>query len=123
MNWLIWALFGNDLDGVDASSEQGREWRPDLPVGSWKCRVLWWFRNPFHNFMFHVIGVVDPETNQIKAGWARGKEFWAVGGGWLFTAARKGWIALPFVSYWNKHFECYFGWRERGNFGIALRKR
>jgi len=27
---------------------------------------------------------------------------------------------LPFLSYHRNRFNFYFGWRERGNFGIKL---
>jgi hypothetical protein len=79
--------------------------------------TLWSFRNPLHNFDFYVIGVAD-------------KKFYRSGqypkmnsdphGGWDFEAARYKFIWLPFVSYHRDSFDFYFGWRNRGNFGIKL---
>lgn len=131
MKKIIWALFGNDLDGVDADSPQAIGWRPDLPVGSWKRRVLWWLRNPFHNLLWHVLGVVDPQTQLRKTGWIRlsktgnPESNWGFNGDLHFCWIRHWdwhWGGLPFVSYVGKGWEGYIGWRERGNFGAALRR-
>jgi hypothetical protein len=80
-------------------------------------RLKWSFRNPLHNFHFYVIGVADkkihrsgrfPELNSDPRG------------GWDFEAARYKFIWLPFVSYHRAKFDFYFGWRNRGNFGIKI---
>jgi hypothetical protein len=81
-------------------------------------RVMkWHFRNPFHNFDNYVIGVADkkfvrsgkyPERNSSPHG------------GWDFEVARRKMVLLPFISYQRSGFNFYFGWRERGNFGIKL---
>jgi hypothetical protein len=81
-------------------------------------RVMkWHFRNPFHNFDNYVIGVADkkfvrsgkyPERNSNR------------NGGWDFEVARRKLVLLPFLSYQRGGFNFYFGWRERGNFGIKL---
>ena len=34
--------------------------------------------------------------------------------------ARRELVLLPFLSYQRGGFNFYFGWRERGNFGIKL---
>ena len=41
-------------------------------------------------------------------------------GGWDFEAARYKFLWLPFVSYHREKFDFYFGWRNRGNFGIKI---
>ncbi len=130
MNWLIWALFGNDLDGVDADSEQAKSWKPHLT--GWRRRVAWWCRNPFHNLLWHVLGVVDRETQQLSEGWVRvsptskdAADNWRPAvGGWHVRWIVK-WVPLPFVSYWHiaRRFEFYIGWRERGNLGASFRRR
>ncbi len=83
-----------------------------------KHRVMkWHFRNPFHNFGNYVIGVADkkfvrsgkyPERNSNR------------NGGWDFEVARRKLVLFPFISYQRGGFNFYFGWRERGNFGIKL---
>jgi len=88
-------------------------YRPDS-----KHRIfLWHLRNPFHNFDFYVIGVADkrffrsgkyPEQNSNPHG------------GWDFEVARRKLAVLPFLSYRRDWFNFYFGWRDRGNFGIKL---
>jgi hypothetical protein len=83
-----------------------------------KLRGLKWsFRNPLHNFDFYIIGVADkpfyrsgkfPDKNSDPRG------------GWDFEAARYKFIWLPFVAYHREKFDFYFGWRNRGNFGIKI---
>ncbi len=125
LTWLTWALFGNDLDGVDASSPQAAQWRPTLT--GWRRRVLWWLRNPFHNLLWHVLGVVDQQTQQLGAGWVRhaltgGNPQSNWDGGLHVCVLRKPRrVPLPFVSFRAGQFEGYLGWRERGNLGGALR--
>jgi len=80
-------------------------------------KVKWYFRNPFTNLSYYVIGVADKDT--VRSG--RYPE--SVGnphGGWNFAVTRRRIVYLPFWDYKNRHMEFYFGWRERGNFGIKL---
>ena len=80
-------------------------------------RLKWSFRNPFHNFDFYVIGVADKK-------FSRSGKFPALNsdprGGWDFEASRYKFIWLPFVAYHRPNFDFYFGWRNRGNFGIKI---
>ena len=80
-------------------------------------RMKWSFRNPMHNFDFYVIGVADKKFSRSgrfpdKVSDPRG--------GWDFEAARYKFIWLPFISYHRPKFDFYFGWRNRGNFGIKI---
>ncbi len=125
MTWVLWALFGNDLDGIDADSPQAREWRPDLRVGSWRRRVLWWLRNPLHNLLWHVLGVVDRQTQQRPVGyprWGRFPEANLPPAGFTWNlAVIEARVPLPFAGLRIGTVEVYLGWRERGNFGGAFR--
>jgi hypothetical protein len=80
-------------------------------------RLKWSFRNPLHNFHFYVVGVADKT-------FSRSGKFPALNsdprGGWDFEAARYKFIWLPFVSYHRPDFDFYFGWRNRGNFGVKI---
>ena len=79
--------------------------------------MKWHFRNPFHNFSFYVIGVADKEF--VRSSKYPGKNS-KPSGGWDFAMARRRIVLLPFISYQRGGFNFYFGWRERGNFGIKL---
>jgi hypothetical protein len=103
----VW-WFGNIDDPVPPAW-----YRPD----SKHRDFLWHLRNPLHNFDHYVIGVSDktfvryskyPESNSKQ------------GGGWDFAVARRKLVVLPFLSYQHGRFNFYFGWRERGDFGIKL---
>ena len=79
--------------------------------------VKWYFRNPFTNLSYYVIGVADKDT--VRSG----RYPTQVGnpkGGWNFAVTRRRILYLPFMDYKNRRMEFYFGWRERGNFGIKM---
>jgi len=80
-------------------------------------KLKWSFRNPLHNFHFYVVGVADKK-------FSRSGKFPALNsdprGGWDFEVSRYKFICLPFVSYHRPKFDFYFGWRNRGNFGIKI---
>ncbi len=80
-------------------------------------KVEWYFRNPFTNLSYYVIGVADKET--VRSG-RYPTEVGNPHGGWNFAVTRRRIVLLPFVDYKNSRMEFYFGWRERGNFGIKF---
>lgn len=110
-NWIIWAFFENDEDGPigDASFNPAR-------ADTWLIRFNWWRKNPAHNFTFHVINVPAPFTS---VGDYPGDVFSPVGGWNKVIRTGANGKTYKFISYigWCKF---YWGWRERGNFGIKL---
>lgn len=91
----------------------------------WLRKLLWYLRNPLHNFTWYVIGVAD----RIKKVESMFEPYiqWYPGGGWLklHVVTLKG-TRLPFWSWWSKKsmIEGYFGWRPSGAFSLpTLRKR
>ena len=93
-------------------------WKPDSPEWWRKCSFA--IRNPGHNLTHYVIGVADRDAHQV--GTAAG-HVWNPEGGWNFAVTHAGpLIHLPFVSRRGKYVECYAGWRQAGNFGLALRR-
>ena len=78
---------------------------------------LWHLRNPFHNFDHYVIGVAD-KVFKRSGRWPRRNS--NPNGGWDFDLARRRLVLLPFFSYERNRFNFYFGWRERGDFGVKL---
>lgn len=110
--WFIWAMFGNDEDGIYGD----KSFNPEQKESIWLA-VRWWFRNPFHNLFFHVWNVPRPfitegdypfDVFNPKGGWNRLRHYSAYNN-----------KTYRFISYvgWCKF---YIGWRERGNFGIKL---
>lgn len=107
----IWALFGNDEDGIYGA---GTNWNPDgeKTVGR---AIRWWFRNPAHNLTHHVIGIYGEPFESIVLyenvpGWSKS------------IRALKG-KRYPYWNYQGRGFQFYYGWRKSGAFGIALRRR
>jgi hypothetical protein len=85
--------------------------------GSQHRDFLWHLRNPFHNFDHYVIGVTDKKF--VRSGrWPERNS--NPDGGWDFEVARRRLAVLPFLSCQHGRFNFYFGWRERGDFGIKL---
>lgn len=110
----------------------------------WLRQLLWFVRNPMHNFTFYVIGIADrhklrigyhPTTVFINRGWnlcivyVNKSELKIKTQGrheicrYAVKAVRTGRVPLPFVSYQGNGLQFYVGWRERGNFGIKIRRR
>lgn len=110
MSKIVWALFGNDEDGVYGS---GTHYNPDGEETPWKA-IGWWFRNPAHNFTHHVIGIYG-KVFASKVAWQKG--------GWKKTIRVYGLKHLPYWEYQGGGIQFYLGWRKSGAFGIALRRR
>jgi len=110
-HWRKWNpkfWFGNEDDPVPPP-----EYRPGD-----KHRVTkWYFRNPTHNLNFYVIGVAD---KTFRRSGRYPAEVFNPKQGWNWAVCKYRWWRLPFVSYQKNSFRFYFGWRERGNFGIKL---
>jgi hypothetical protein len=117
--WVLWALFGNVDDGLFGDDR----FNPSGSRSVWTA-VRWWFRNPFHNLFFYVIGVADI-TRIVTGRW--GGSFYRPGGGFLtcWTTApvfsSRYVVHLPFASVTSAHLQAYVGWRPSGGFGIAMR--
>lgn len=99
----------------NADDPEPPDWyRPDDP----RRKTKWYFRNPLHNFTFYVIGLADQEFTRV--GPHPGTVF-NPDGGWTWAWSRARFLPLPYVSYRRDALQFYFGWRERGNFGIKLK--
>ncbi|MEI6197744.1 MAG: hypothetical protein WCS42_25805 [Verrucomicrobiota bacterium] len=88
--------------------------------GSKFRNVAWYFRNPLENFSNYVIGIGDKKS--VRSGWYPTQNS-KPGGGWNYAVTQRHVLYLPFLDYKHGRFEFYFGWRERGNFGIKLNFR
>jgi hypothetical protein len=78
----------------------------------------WYLRNPTHNLDFYVIGIADKTFR--RAGRCP-REVYNPRQGWNWAVSKYKWVRLPFLSYRREPFKFYFGWRERGNFGVELK--
>jgi hypothetical protein len=106
--WNPARWFGN------ADDPEPPEWyKPDDPARQRK----WLLRNPLHNFTFYVIGAADKPFERVGR---HPRDVFNPEGGWNFATARHRYWRFPFVSYTRGRFAMYWGWRERGNFGVKL---
>lgn len=121
-------LSGSALLGIPKLNPLWWAKNSDSPLPDWwlpdeadmaRRRRRWYLRNPMHNFTHYVIGVADRHFHRVGG---HAAEVWNPGGGANFAVIRCGpWLRLPFVSYRGEHLEFYLGWRDSGNFGMALR--
>jgi hypothetical protein len=128
--WAAWAFLGNDDDGIFGESSKTFD-------GRFTCQraVAWQLRNPFHNFCFYVIGTADRINAEIdllkitkhgcSSGTYRpeGKTVFADEDSSLYIAlhGNKPFISLRIRYFADRQLDFYFGWRERGNFGILFK--
>ena len=135
---LLWAIFGNDDDGLFGEVAH-RSWRERWgSEASFKRAFLWWVRNPLHNFTFFVIGSADREHHThyrilfISRNAFKGpKYFDSPGRIWGEEGISSLWIALhdnkPFFSlrlkipFMDRYFTTYVGARTKGTWGAAIR--
>lgn len=132
LHWTTWALFGND-DGGLFGENHPHPYKPKQEANGFKA-LQWGFRNPLHNFCHYVIGTAycqnsefllfelsheriafltyKPNATRIYA--SKGTGFYAALHGW------KPFISLRVRYSESKKGEIYFGWRNRGNFGIKF---
>ena len=93
---------------------------PDWYRPGRKHRVFSWHaRNLLHNFDFYVIGVADKTT--VRSG-KYPRHVFNPHKGWNTGVTKYKCLRLPFVSYNHGQLDFYAGWRESGNFGLALRR-
>ena len=90
------------------------DYKPDDPFRICK----WYFRNPFHNFDFYIIGIADKTF--VRAGRYPDRVF-STDDGWNWAVCKYKFLRLPFVSYWSGQFNFYLGWRNRGQFGFEFK--
>lgn len=129
-HWCSWAVFGNDDDGLFGEAPKAH-FQTGKPANLSRA-LAWHIRNPLHNFCFYVIGQAHRRNSGftlLKLG-RRGGEVgrYRPVARHVFAeedtslnVALHGW--KPFISirlqYTDHHRgDFYFGWRERGNFGI-----
>lgn len=112
-NWLIWAFFLNELDGVIGDNR----WNPTRE-DTFMIRLKWWLRNPCHNFTWHVIGFAQKLTTRVDF---QGED----GPGWNYAMTLiknddDHFTLYPYFLYLGKKVKFYIGWRGRGTFGIKF---
>jgi hypothetical protein len=108
---IIWALFGNDEYGIYGDLN----WNPEQEQTVMRA-IRWWFRNPMHNLMFHVLSVPKPFTSEGDYP----NDVFSPVVGWnnVIRIGSNG-KRYRFISYIGA-VKFYIGWRERGNFGLKL---
>lgn len=105
-----WNPLGNATDPIPVTL------LPSWPL--WGRQLVWWARNPFHNFNAYWIGfryrLKNPAVEQPLWGKVGELRFQKVSS----TTTDD----YPLVSYRGKWVEWYAGWRPNGMFGVAFRR-
>jgi hypothetical protein len=112
-NWLIWAFFLNELDGVIGDSR----WNPERK-DTFMIRLKWWLRNPCHNLTWHVLGFAQKPSTRVDFQLED-----APGWNYAMTLIKNdiGYFTLyPYCLYFSPKIKFYIGWRGRGTFGIKF---
>lgn len=131
-HWTTWMLFGNDDDGIFGEEPTAR-YCPSQKIGFSKA-TAWNLRNPLHNFCFYVIGSADrsnseftllkitPDEYCLFKYYPEAKKVFASEKTSFYMALHGGkpFVSLRIVYNATRKGDFYFGWRERGNFGIKF---
>ncbi len=129
-HWIAWSLLGNDDDGIFGEGPHAN-YKPEEPASVAKA-LKWEGRNPLHNFCFYLIGSAHRTNSEytllevtpchLKVGRYSpvAKTVFPTKNSCFYFGLHGGKPFLSFRLRWtrNKSTDFYFGWRERGNFGI-----
>ena len=110
-HWMV-ALFSNSR-----KTDYLREGTFHVAESEYKAtqRIMYWFRNPAHDFAHYIIGFVDdPDYHTVY-----GEAVEALKPGWIVAIRRWKWLFLPYIAYQGK-FQFYLGWRPYGAFGTKF---
>jgi hypothetical protein len=103
-----WWLYNSD-DPTPPTNYQ-----PSKP--EWLRTVMWYVRNPVHNFNFYIIGVADQDFT-MRTRMVSSSLYWSVINKGRFVGVP---VNLPFVEYSNKWLLFHIGWQRHGDFAIKL---
>lgn len=126
--WFLWALFGNDEDGIFGDTTltwlQDRGGKP-----TFKIFLAWWCRNPMANLMRYVLrSRIAPNCYFVMRWSSIGFAFhiktttaiWIYGDGEQLSVA----VFPPHIQFRTSKFEGYAGYPfENGKLGFAFRIR
>ena len=106
LQWLFWALFGNDDNGQD---EEGYSF------------LTWWLRNPCHNLTKYVLGF-----GHGKLEYSSGFRYPSFSAGIRvdYLRCKSHPTSILPRDQWFPFFHgpfFYWGWRSDGTFGIKVR--
>ncbi len=119
---VLWALFGNDEDGIYGERSVVPTYGKDAPQNT-KQFLRWWTRNPFHNLFFHVLSwpvgnaLILVQGPPFKVMHRRPPTNWVSPGKQVIVS-----LVPLFFSWRVAGWEGYIGWRESGELGAAFRK-
>lgn len=114
LNPIYW--WKNDEDGNYGPDG----WNEQYGGKTLKAALMWAFRNPIHNYTFHVIGIANKERKFISESgglWPDPPNLFNKGKHILENNKKE----YKLTSYRDNEIECYIGFRPNGAFGIAWR--
>ena len=123
-HWISWNVAGNDDDGIFGENA-GTPYSTNVNFNTF---CTWTARNPMHNLFFYTLGSAEAEKHSnfkvMNLGnknleFLSGKKGKADNGRFNFEFSFNDY--KPFLRFRFGIGEAYIGWRERGNFGFALR--
>ncbi len=131
-HWATWAVAGNDDDGIF-----GEAYSPPYSTNIDLVTFMRWnVRNSLHNLKFYTPPVGSAnwkkhynfclfgiDGNRLKLMKNRDPGFFGEGKASFHIVLNdfKPFISARFPLTRRKEFQSYFGWRERGNFGLSFR--
>lgn len=113
LHWLL-ALVSNSRKNTYL--QEGALHVADSPYRATR-RLLYWLRNPAHDFTHHIVGFDGEPGYQLVWGYN------ILGTRGLRAAlSRYKWLPLPWVAYDSDRIRFELGWNDAGNLKFKLRR-
>ena len=131
-HWTTWMLLGNDDDGI-FGEEPTAHYHPEQPPTICKS-ACWNLRNPLHNFFFYAVGSahrcnseltllrLSRPCTEMLCYRSHASTVFADKDTSFYLALHGGkpFFSMRLTYSRSRQFDLYFGWRERGNFGMKF---
>lgn len=114
LHWII-AFFSNSRKNIYL--HEGTAHVVNSPYKATQ-RILYWFRNPMHDFMHYIVGFDQDPRWTLVTGYRLAQD---IGFRWAFYSLG-GVMRFPWIAYDGLGLRIELGWNDSGNLKFKFRR-